>query len=59
MLLIGLTTVALISSATVAASTWIIPKLRRHQSSKMSLRVDTENLPVLKNDLIIRAAKGE
>ncbi|KAJ9105465.1 hypothetical protein QFC21_001836 [Naganishia friedmannii] len=25
----------------------------------MSLRVDTENLPVLKNDLIIRAARGE
>jgi hypothetical protein len=58
MLLIGLTSIAVVSSVTVATSTWIISKLR-NQSSKMSLRVDTENLPVLKNDLIIRAARGE
>jgi hypothetical protein len=58
MLIVGLTTALTIT--TVATTAWAASKQRK-QPKKMSfegLRVDTENFPVLKNDLILRAAMG-
>lgn len=61
MLIVGLTCAVALSTATAVTTTLAFNK-RQKQQNTMSfegLRVDTENLPVLKNDLIIRAAKGE
>lgn len=57
MLIVGSLTALVITA--VAATAWGFN--HRETKKKMSfegLRVDTENFPVLKNDLILRAAMG-
>lgn len=61
MLIVGVTCAVVLSTLTAVTTTLTYAK-RQKQQNTMSfegLRVDTENFPVLKNDLIIRAAKGE
>ena len=59
MLIVGSLTVLIITTAVTTA--WAASQYRetRKKMSFQGLRVDTENFPVVKNDLILRAAMGK
>lgn len=61
MLIVGITSALVISTATAITTTLAFARRQKQQNSMSfeGLRVDTENFPVLQNDLILRAAKGE